>query len=334
MTLSNWSDRAAKNILTHTRIIVLRETFLSFSAIPHTQIRKLYYLTLSLNMLRSLSSRITRSSVRRFCDLASVPAVSRSFEHIQVSVDERTAVIKIHRPKEMNILTPETTAELTSAVKSLDADSSVSTIVISGTDRVFSAGTDISSLPISSYHAARFRHDEPSWTDEIASCKKPVIAAVCGFALGGGCELALASDIVIAEKNATFGTPEVQLGVLPGAGGIQRLVKAVGKAKAMELVLTGRQMGAIEAEGAGLVTRVAEKGEGLNEAMRVAEVIGKHSMPVVQLAKECVNLALEVGLTDGLKYEKRALQGGLMLDDAKEGVKAFTDQRKPSFKNR
>lgn len=277
-----------------------------------------------------------RYNVRNFCEPASfsVPVVSRQFDHIIASSDEKIAVVEIHRPKEMNALNEHTISEIVEAVEGFDTDPSVNVIVLTGGKRVFAAGNDIEEMCSRSYHSARYRRDLGSWVDRIAATKKPIIAAVSGFALGGGCELAMASDIIIASEDATFGQPEVQIGTLPSSGGTQRLVRAVGKAKAMEMVLTGRHMKAEEAEKVGLVTRVARKGEAVKEAKDVAEVIARHSTPVVTAAKECVNVAFESTLAQGLIFERRSFQSTFALDDQKEGMKAFIDKRKPSFSNR
>ncbi|CAN8069312.1 unnamed protein product [Agarophyton chilense] len=287
-------------------------------------------------MLRTLCSQARRAYVRTMSDSASsaLPVSSRQFENIQASSDEKVGIIEIHRPRQMNALNEQTIAEIIEATQGFEEDPTVNVIILTGSDRVFAAGNDIEELAANSYHAARFRRDIGSWTACISAIKKPIIAAVSGFALGGGCELVMAADIVIAAEDAQFGQPEVQIGTIPNAGGTQRLVRAVGKAKAMELVLTGRQMNAAEAESVGLVTRVARKGQALKEAKDVAAVIARHSVPVVAAAKECVNVAFESSLSQGLLFEKRAFQATFGLDDQKEGMKAFIDQRKPSFKNR
>ncbi|PXF40951.1 putative enoyl-CoA hydratase echA8 [Gracilariopsis chorda] len=287
-------------------------------------------------MLRTLCTHARRVYYRSLCESASspLPVTSRQFENILASNDERIGVIAIHRPRQMNALNEETISEIVEAAEGFENDPTVNVIIVTGSERVFAAGNDIEEMASHSFHAARFRRDIGSWTDRISAIKKPIIAAVSGFALGGGCELAMAADIVIAGEDAQFGQPEVQIGTLPSAGGTQRLVRAVGKAKAMELVLTGRKMNAEEAESVGLVTRVARKGEALKEAKDVAAVIARHSLPIVAAAKECVNVAFESTLSQGLRFEKRAFQSTFALDDQKEGMKAFIDQRKPSFKNR
>lgn len=288
-------------------------------------------------MLRQIAKRaLSQPAVRHFCDAASpatVPVSSRQFEHILTSNEDKIAVVEIHRPRLLNALNEDAKSEIVEAVTGFDADPSVHVIILTGSKRVFAAGTDVEQMVSRSFHSARFKRDEGAWIDHVAGTRKPIIAAVSGFALGGGCELAMAADIVIAAEDATFGQPEVQLGTLPSSGGTQRLVRAVGKAKAMEMVLTGRKMNASEAESAGLVTRVAKKGEALQEARDVAEVIARHSTPVVSAAKECVNVAHETSLSQGLLFERRAFQATYSLDDQKEGMKAFLDKRKPHFSN-
>lgn len=288
-------------------------------------------------MLRSLSrSQASRNLLRRFCE-ASAPSASSSisgFDFIQTKNDDKIGVVEIHRPRELNVLNEQALLEVAEAVESFDKDPSVNVIILTGSERVFVAGTDIADLASRSFHNIRYRRDMFSAVDRVAAIRKPIIAAVNGFALGTGCELALAADIVIASEDATFGQPEVQIGSVPTAGGTQRLVRAVGKAKAMEMVLTGRHMTADEAESSGLVTRVTKKGEALKEAKDVAEIIVKHSVPVTIAAKECVNVGFETTLSEGLRFERRAFQSTFALEDCKEGMKAFIDGRKPHFNNR
>lgn len=273
---------------------------------------------------------------RLFCDVASPTASTsvRDFNHIQTSSDDRIGVVEIHRPRELNLLNEQALLEIADAVEGFDHDSSVNVIIVAGTERVFAAGNDIAEMVSRSFQSVRYQRDCWAALDRVAATRKPVIAAVNGFALGGGCELAMAADIIIASEDATFGQPEVQLATVPRAGGTQRLVRAVGKAKAMEMVLTGRHMSAEEAESSGLVTRVTKKGAALKEARDVAGVIARHSVPVVVAAKECVNIAYESTLAEGLRFERRAFQSTFALDDRKEGMKAFIDGRKPSYSNR
>lgn len=287
----------------------------------------------------------TRHFLRRFSDTVSSDASSTStssssvlsldsFEFVQTRSDDRIAFIELHRPRELNCLNEQSLSELAEAVHIFDTDPSISVILLHGSDRVFATGMDVPSLASRSFHSIRHRNDPLSPLDRISKVKKPLIAAVNGFALGTGCELAMTADIIIASQDATFGQPEIQLGMIPGAGGTQRLVRAVGKAKAMEMVLTGRQMTAEEAESAGLVSRVTEKGGAIKEATEVAQVITRYSVPVLISAKECVNVGFESMLNEGLTFERRAFQNNFALADCKEGLKAFVDGRKPHFSDR
>lgn len=336
--------RIVKHV-TLTRLLQLKEGWTAidfyqpssyrFSLLRNTSERAVA--TPALKMLRRILSTSIRTGITRtLCETASstVPVSSRRFEHIQTSSEDKIGVVEIHRPKDLNALNELTISEIVEAVEGFDSDSSVSVIIVTGGSRVFAAGNDIDEMATRSYYSSRFKRDDGCWIDRISATKKPLIAAVSGFALGGGCELAMAADIVIAAEDAAFGQPEVQIGTLPASGGTQRLVRAVGKAKAMELVLTGRRMGAEEAESAGLVTRVAKKGEAMQEARDVAAVIARHSAPVVKAAKECVNMAFETTLGQGLIFERRAFQATYALDDQKEGMKAFIDKRKPKYHNR
>lgn len=287
-------------------------------------------------MLRTILTSFQKIPVRGLCDTAisSVPISSRNFDHIQTSSDDRIGVVEIHRQRELNALNEQALKEIADAVEGFDYDPSVNVIIVTGTERVFAAGRDISELASRSFQSVRFRRDLSGAIERVAAARKPVIAAVNGFALGGGCELAMAADMIIASEDATFGQPEIQLATVPTAGGTQRLVRAVGKAKAMEMILTGRHMSAEEAESSGLVTRVTKKGEAFKEAKDVAEIIARHSSPVTLIAKECVNVAFESTLSEGLRFEKRVSQSTFALDDAKEGMKAFIDGRKPTYSNR
>jgi enoyl-CoA hydratase len=255
----------------------------------------------------------------------------RKSDFIHVKRDEAVAVVELHRPSAMNALNSEMRRALVAVLQALDADPAVRAIVLTGGERAFAAGADIGEMAGRTFHAARYRHDAGRWIEDVTRVRTPLIAAVNGFALGGGCELALAADIVIAAEDAVFGQPEVQIGSIPGWGGTQRLVRAVGKAKAMEMILTGRQMTAEEAESAGLVSRVAKKGGALQEAKAVAQVIARHSAPIVQAAKECVNVAAETSLSEGIRFERRAFQSMFALDDHDEGIRAFLDKRSPTW---
>jgi len=256
-----------------------------------------------------------------------------SFRYVQVSQEDRVGIIRMNRAKELNAINQQLANELVSATEFLDNDPTVHTLVLTGTKRVFAAGADVSELVTLSTRDARER-DIGNWIDKISMCKKPIIAAISGFSLGAGCELAMVADIIIADKDAKFGLPEITLGVHPGYGGTQRLVRTVGKTKAMEMILTGRQMLAEEAESSGLVSRLTEPGQSIDEALEVARIISRHSLPVITAAKECINAASDMGLKNGLLFERRSYESMYDLNDQKEGMRAFIEERKPSFGNK
>jgi enoyl-CoA hydratase len=250
------------------------------------------------------------------------------------SGERRTALITLNRPKQLNALNDGLMNELGAALKAFDADEGIGCIVITGNDKAFAAGADISAFaPLSFMDAYKGDLISRNW-EAIRSVRKPVIAAVAGFALGGGCELAMMCDIVIAADTARFGQPEIKIGIIPGAGGTQRLPRAVGKAKAMDLVLTGRMMDAAEADRAGLVSRVVPAADLLDTAFEVAQIICELGGPSVMMAKESVNRAFEGPLSDGLMFERRAFQSLFGTEDKKEGMDAFLNKRKPAFKHR
>ena len=246
----------------------------------------------------------------------------------------RTALITLNRPKALNALNDALMDELGAALKAFDADPGVGCIVITGGDKAFAAGADISVLAQHSFVTAYTEDLVTRNWEAIRSVRKPVIAAVAGFALGGGCELAMMCDIVIAADNAKFGQPEIKLGVIPGAGGTQRLPRAVGKAKAMDLVLTSRMMDAAEAERAGLVSRVVAADKLLEEALAAAQTINRLGGPSMLAAKECVNRAFEGTLADGVMYERRLFHALFGTEDQKEGMDAFLNKRRPAFTRR
>jgi len=241
--------------------------------------------------------------------------------------------VTLNRPKQLNALNDALMNELGRALRAFDADESIGAIVITGNDKAFAAGADVSAMKDWSYMDV-YKTDfiTRNW-ETVRSIRKPVIAAVAGFALGGGCELAMMCDFVIAADNARFGQPEIKLGIIPGAGGTQRLPRAVGKAKAMDLVLTGRMMDAQEAERAGLVSRVVAPEKLMEEALSAANAICAYSLPAVMLAKESVNRAYESTLADGVLFERRVFHSLFATDDQKEGMRAFVEKRKPDFKN-
>ena len=257
-----------------------------------------------------------------------------SYEFITAEVKGRVALITLDRPKQLNALAPTLMQELGAAMYGFDADDGIGAIVITGNDKAFAAGADIGAMKDFDFqHAFKSNYITRDW-EHIRSVRKPVIAAVAGYALGGGCELALMCDIVIAAESAKFGQPEINLGVLPGSGGTQRLPRAVGKAKAMDLCLTARMMDAAEAERAGLVSRVVANGKLVEEAMAVAEKIASYSLPVVMMIKESINRAYESALSEGVLFERRLFHAAFALDDQKEGMAAFVEKRKPKFKHR
>ena len=257
-----------------------------------------------------------------------------SYEFILAEVKGRVALITLNRPKQLNALAPKLMQELGAALYGFDADDGVGAIVITGNDKAFAAGADIGAMKDFDFqHAYKSNYITRDW-EHIRNVRKPVIAAVAGYALGGGCELAMMCDIVIAAESATFGQPEVNLGILPGSGGTQRLPRAVGKAKAMDLCLTARMMDAAEAERAGLVSRVVPNDKLMEEAMAVAEKIASYSLPVVMMIKESVNRAYESTLSEGVLFERRLFHAAFALDDQKEGMAAFVEKRKPKFRHR
>ena len=257
-----------------------------------------------------------------------------SYQNILVEVRDRIGLIRLNRPQRMNALNDELARELEQALVVFDGDASVGAIIITGNHQVFAAGADIGAM-------AEMRYDEAygsnfisrSW-EAVRHVRKPVIAAVAGYALGGGCELAMMCDLIIAGDNAKFGQPEVTIGTMPGMGGTQRLPRAVGKAKAMDLCLTGRTMDAAEAERAGLVARVVPADQLLDEAVALANRIASFSLPVVLKIKEAVNRAYESALAEGLLFERREFHSSFALEDQKEGMRAFVEKRKPAFKHR
>ncbi len=253
---------------------------------------------------------------------------------IKVEKLGRVGIITLDRPKQMNALNPQLMQELGRALQEFDADDGVGAMVIAGSEKAFAAGADIGVMKDYSYmDAYQADYITRDW-EHIRRIRKPVIAAVAGYALGGGNELALMCDIVIAADNAKFGQPEINLGIMPGAGGTQRLPRAVGKAKAMDLCLTARTMDAQEAERAGLVSRVVPVAKLMEEALAVAEKIAGYSQPVAMMIKESVNRAFETSLAEGVLFERRIFHSQFALEDQKEGMAAFVEKRKPVFKNK
>ncbi len=258
-----------------------------------------------------------------------------NFENIKVRIEaQRVGVVTLDRPKQLNALNDQLMDELGAAVAAFDADPSIGCIIITGSEKAFAAGADIGAM--ASYNFADVYKGDyitRNW-EHIRRVRKPVIAAVSGFALGGGCELAMMCDFIIAADNARFGQPEIKLGIIPGAGGTQRLPRAVGKAKAMDMVLTGRMMDAAEAERAGLVSRVVALDKLMEEALGAALVISGFSQIAVMAAKESVNRAFEGSLNEGVQFERRLFHALFATSDQKEGMEAFVGKRKASFTHR
>jgi enoyl-CoA hydratase len=257
-----------------------------------------------------------------------------SYDLIKVEQKGRVGVIALNRPKQLNALSPDLMRELGAALQAYDANEGIGAIVITGNEKAFAAGADIAAMKDYSYMDAYMADYITRDWEHIRRIRKPVIAAVAGYALGGGNELAMMCDIVIAAENARFGQPEVNLGVMPGAGGTQRLPRAVGKAKAMDICLTARMMDAQEAERAGLVSRVVPLEKLMDEALAVADKIASYSLPVVMMIKESINRAYESTLAEGVLFERRLFHSQFALADQKEGMAAFLEKRKPTFKHR
>ena len=257
-----------------------------------------------------------------------------SYENIVVDTRGRVGLVTLNRPKALNALNDALMDELGNALAIFEGDENVGAIVITGSEKAFAAGADIAAMKDWGYmDVYKTEYITRNW-EAIRKVRKPVIAAIAGYALGGGCELAMACDILIAADTAKFGQPEIKLGVIPGAGGTQRLPRAVGKAKAMDLILTARMMDAQEAERAGLVSRVVPADKLLDEAIACAAAISEMSLPAVMAAKECVNQAYESVLTPGILFERRMFHALFATEDQKEGMRAFVEKRKPMWKHR
>jgi enoyl-CoA hydratase len=257
-----------------------------------------------------------------------------SYQNILVETRGRVGLITLNRPKALNALNDALMDELGDALAQFDADENTGCIVITGGDKAFAAGADIGAMKDWSYmDVYKSGYISRNW-ERIRSVRKPVIAAVAGYALGGGCELSMMCDFTIAAETAKFGQPEIKLGTIPGAGGTQRLPRAVGKAKAMDLILTARMMDAAEAERAGLVSRVVAADKLLDEALAAANQICEYSLPIVMAAKESVNRAYEGTLTEGILFERRVFHSLFATEDQKEGMAAFVEKRKPKFKHK
>ncbi|ADR61029.1 MULTISPECIES: enoyl-CoA hydratase [Pseudomonas] len=256
-----------------------------------------------------------------------------AFETILLDIHGKVGLITLNRPQALNALNAQIVGEINQALDQLERDPNIGCVVLTGSAKAFAAGADIKEMAELQYPQI-YVDDLFSDADRIANRRKPIIAAVSGFALGGGCELAMMCDFILAADNAKFGQPEINLGVLPGMGGTQRLTRAVGKAKAMELCLTGRLMGAEEAERAGLVARIVPQAELVEEALKVAAAIASKSIPVSMMVKESVNRAFEVTLSEGVRFERRVFHAAFATEDQKEGMAAFIAKREAQFKDR
>ena len=256
-----------------------------------------------------------------------------AYENILVETDGAVGIIRLNRPKALNALSSDLIAELSAQLDLWEADESIGCILLTGSERAFAAGADIKQLQGGEFGDV-YRRDPFKNLERVAACRKPIIAAVSGFALGGGCELAMMCDFIIAADTAKFGQPEISLGVMPAWGGTQRLTRAIGKAKAMDLCLTGRMMDAVEAERAGLVARIVPADKLMEEALAAAKKIGGMGQVAVLANKEAVNAAFEMPMNEALKYERRLFYGLFATEDKAEGVAAFIEKRPPNFKNR
>ena len=259
-----------------------------------------------------------------------------NYENIIVETRGKVGLVTLNRPKALNALSPDLMRELSKAVDVFEADSQIGCIVVTGSDKAFAAGADIKEMKSKSYMDVYMSDFITAEWERIARCRKPVIAAVAGYALGGGCELAMMCDFILAADNAKFGQPEINLGIIPGAGGTQRLPRFVGKSKAMEMALLGqsRMMDAEEAERSGLVSRILPLADLIEDAIKTAQKIAELSQPIVMMAKESVNRAYETTLSEGVRFERRLFHSAFATDDQKEGMAAFSDKRKPDFQNK
>jgi enoyl-CoA hydratase len=256
-----------------------------------------------------------------------------SYQTLNVRIVDKVGVIALNRPQALNALNAELVGELVQVLEGFDRDDGVRAIVLTGSERAFAAGADIKEMAPKSYMDVYKENLFAEANDRIAAIRKPIIAAVAGYALGGGCELAMLCDFIIAADNAKFGQPEINLGVMPGIGGTQRLTRFVGKSKAMEMCLTGRMMDAAEAERAGLVSRVVPVAELEAEALKAARTIAERSLPIVMMTKETLNRAYETTLAEGVRFERRLFHAMFATEDQKEGMAAFSEKRKPGFKD-
>ncbi len=257
-----------------------------------------------------------------------------TYENILVTVEGQVGIITLSRPEALNALNRQLTAELSEAAAAFDADPAIGAIVITGSDRAFAAGADIKEIKDKTFAEVYEEQLVTSTWEGLARVRKPTIASVSGHAIGGGCEIAMMCDMIIASETARFALPETSIGIIPGAGGTQRLTRIVGKAVAMDMILSGRALSAVEAQSMGLVSRVVPAGTQVQEAVKLAAKVAAYSRPVVQLAKEAVNKAYETHLQEGIYVERRLLYSTFALDDRREGMNAFAEKRPPQFRNR
>ena len=257
-----------------------------------------------------------------------------AYQNIIVETRGPVGLIRLNRPKAMNALNNALIADLGQALDAFEADNAIGAVVLTGNEKAFAAGADIKEMADKSYMDVYLADFITNGWERVTKCRKPIVAAVAGYALGGGCEVAMMCDFILAADNAKFGQPEITIGILPGAGGTQRLPRAVGKSKAMEMVLTGRMMDAAEAERAGLVSRIVPAADLLEEALKTAKIIADLSRPAVFMAKEAVNRAYETTLAEGVRFERRLFHSAFATEDQKEGMAAFTEKRQPKFKHR
>src|SRR5713101_298459 len=257
-----------------------------------------------------------------------------TYETVILERKGAVGIVTLNRPQALNALSAALIRDLGAALDALEDDAAIGAIIITGSDKAFAAGADIKEMAGRTYMDVYLNDFITKGWERITTCRKPIVAAVAGYALGGGCELAMMCDTIIAADTAKFGQPEITLGVIPGAGGTQRLTRFVGKAKAMDMVLTGRMMDAAEAERSGLVSRVVPAGKLFDEALAVAGRIGEMSRPAVMIAKEAVNRAYETTLAEGVRFERRVFHSLFATEDQKEGMAAFVEKRKPVFRNR
>ena len=261
-----------------------------------------------------------------------VMGLKAAYDNIIVEVHGKVGLIRLNRPQALNALNQALINDLNHALEVFEADRNIGCMVLTGSDKAFAAGADIKEMQSKTYMDVYLDNFIASW-EEISRTRKPIIAAVAGFALGGGCEIAMMCDFIIAADSAKFGQPEIKLGVMPGAGGTQRLTRYIGKSKAMDLCLTGRMMDAAEAESCGLAARVVPADLLLDEALKAAKKIAAQSSPAAQMVKEAVNRALETSLAEGLHFERRLFHAMFATADQKEGMAAFAEKRKPAFKD-